>query len=55
MTTKALQPTGLLGFVQGEATGPSGAQPVTATDTAAYGVGAFLLAGQQVAALTPGC
>jgi rhamnogalacturonyl hydrolase YesR len=55
MTTKALQPTGLLGFVQGDARGPADAQPVTATDTAAYGVGAFLLAGQQVAALTPGC
>jgi unsaturated rhamnogalacturonyl hydrolase len=55
LTTKALQPSGLLGYVQGEATGPSGAQPVTADDTAAYGVGAFLLAGQQVAALTPGC
>jgi rhamnogalacturonyl hydrolase YesR len=55
MTTKALHPSGLLGFVQGAATGPKDAQPVTATDTAAYGVGAFLLAGQQVAALTPGC
>jgi rhamnogalacturonyl hydrolase YesR len=55
MTTKALQSSGLLGFVQGDATGPADAQPVTATDTAAYGVGAFLLAGQQVAALTPGC
>jgi rhamnogalacturonyl hydrolase YesR len=55
MTTKALQPSGLLGFVQGDASGPADAQPVTATDTAAYGVGAFLLAGQQVAALTPGC
>jgi rhamnogalacturonyl hydrolase YesR len=55
LTTKALQPTGLLGFVQGLATGPNDAQPVTANDTAAYGVGYFLLAGQQVALLTPGC
>lgn len=55
LTTTALQPSGLLGYVQGQATRPSDAQPVTATDTAAYGVGAFLLAGQQVAALTPGC
>jgi hypothetical protein len=55
MTTIALQPSGLLGFVQGVAASPSGSQPVTSTDTAAYGVGAFLLAGAQVAKLTPGC
>jgi rhamnogalacturonyl hydrolase YesR len=55
LTTTALQPSGLLGFVQGLATGPNDAQPVTANDTAAYGVGYFLLAGQQVALLTPGC
>ncbi|HEX4724722.1 MAG TPA: glycoside hydrolase family 88 protein [Pseudonocardiaceae bacterium] len=55
MVTTALQPSGLLGFVQGQATGPTGGAPVTATDTAAYGVGYFLLAGQQVAQLTPGC
>jgi hypothetical protein len=55
LTTKALQPSGLLGYVQGPAKGPQDAQPVTATDTAAYGVGAFLLAGTQMAVLTPGC
>lgn len=55
MSTTALQPAGLLGYVQGLGSGPADSQPVTATDTAAYGVGAFLLAGQQVAALTPGC
>ena len=55
LTTRALQPSGLLGYVQGVAHSPSGAQPVTATSTAAYGVGVFLLAGQQVAALTPEC
>lgn len=55
LTTTALQPSGLLGYVQGPAKGPHDAQPVTATDTAAYGVGAFLLAGTQVAILTPGC
>jgi rhamnogalacturonyl hydrolase YesR len=55
LTTKALQPSGLFGYVQGVATGPRGAQPVTPADTAAYGVGAYLMAGQQVAALTPGC
>jgi unsaturated rhamnogalacturonyl hydrolase len=52
LSTKALQPNGLLGYVQPEGTKPAAAK---ATDTAAYGVGAFLLAGQQVAALTPGC
>jgi len=55
LTTKALQPSGLVGYVQGPATGPSGAQPITAADTSAYGVGEFLLAGQQMAILTPGC
>ena len=55
LTTKALQPSGLLGYVQGPATGPRDGQPVTATSTAAYGVGAFLLAGVQLAVLTPGC
>jgi unsaturated rhamnogalacturonyl hydrolase len=55
LTTVALQPSGLLGYVQGVAGSPSGGQPVTASDTAAYGVGAFLLAGQQIAKLTPGC
>ncbi|HVV19239.1 MAG TPA: glycoside hydrolase family 88 protein, partial [Pseudonocardiaceae bacterium] len=48
MATEALRPSGLLGYVQGVASGPWGAQPVTADDTAAYGVGVFLLAGQQV-------
>jgi unsaturated rhamnogalacturonyl hydrolase len=47
----AVRADGLLGYVQGNATKPSDHQPVTATDTAAYGVGAFQLAGQQMAAL----
>ncbi|MEV6605274.1 glycoside hydrolase family 88 protein [Kutzneria sp. NPDC051319] len=55
LTTKALQPSGLFGYVQGDATGPHGAQPVKATDSGAYAVGAYLMAGQQVAKLTPGC
>jgi rhamnogalacturonyl hydrolase YesR len=51
LSTKALQPSGLVGYVQ-----PVGDRPATAeaTDTAAYGVGAFLLAGQEVAKLQ-GC
>ena len=51
LSTKALQPNGLVGYVQ-----TVGDRPGTAkvTDTTAYGVGAFLLAGQQVAKLQ-GC
>jgi hypothetical protein len=52
LSAKALQPSGLFGYVQPEGTGPARSKT---TDTAAYGVGAFLLAGQQVAKLTPGC
>jgi hypothetical protein len=52
LSTKALQSNGLVGYVQ-----PVGDSPATAkkTDTSAYGVGAFLLAGQEVALLTPAC
>ncbi|MFI5589314.1 glycoside hydrolase family 88 protein [Amycolatopsis sp. NPDC051758] len=51
LSTKALQADGKVGYVQ-----PVGDRPATAkvTDTAAYGVGAFLLAGQEVAKLQ-GC
>jgi unsaturated rhamnogalacturonyl hydrolase len=51
MVTTALRADGLLGYVQGPATGPSDSQPVQPTDTAAYGAGAFLLAGSQLAAI----
>jgi rhamnogalacturonyl hydrolase YesR len=51
LTTTALRSDGFLGYVQGPATGPAGGQPVRATDTAAYGVAAFLLAGAQLSAL----
>ncbi|OLB77106.1 MAG: hypothetical protein AUI14_17130 [Actinobacteria bacterium 13_2_20CM_2_71_6] len=51
MVTTALRPDGLLGYVQGPATRPSDSQPVQPTDTAAYGAGAFLLAGSQLAAI----
>lgn len=53
MVTTAERADGLIGYVQGPATGPSGSQPVRATDTAAYGVAAFLLAGAQLSALEP--
>ncbi|WP_290060018.1 glycoside hydrolase family 88 protein [Amycolatopsis solani] len=51
LSTTALQADGKVGYVQ-----PVGDRPATArqTDTAAYGVGAFLLAGQEVAKLQ-GC
>jgi Glycosyl Hydrolase Family 88 len=51
LTTTALRSDGFVGYVQGPATGPSGSQPVAATDTAAYGVAAFLLAGAQLSAI----
>ncbi|WP_103335627.1 glycoside hydrolase family 88 protein [Amycolatopsis sp. CA-126428] len=51
LSTKSLQSDGKVGYVQ-----PVGDRPATAkaTDTAAYGVGAFLLAGQELAKLQ-GC
>ncbi|MBV9615619.1 MAG: glycoside hydrolase family 88 protein [Ktedonobacteraceae bacterium] len=55
LVTRALHPNGLLGYVQGPGSKPSDHQPIKATDTAPYAVGGFLLAGVQVAKLTPGC
>jgi hypothetical protein len=55
LTTKALQPSGKLGYVQGPGSAPWDHQPVRADDTGAFAVGNFLLAGQQIAHLTPGC
>jgi unsaturated rhamnogalacturonyl hydrolase len=51
LVTTAERADGLIGYVQGPATKPSDSQPVGPTDTAAYGVAAFLLAGSQLAAL----
>ncbi|HWO60775.1 MAG TPA: glycoside hydrolase family 88 protein [Umezawaea sp.] len=51
LTTSALQDSGRLGYVQ-----PRGShRPAGVDDSAAFAVGAYLTAGQQVAALTPGC
>ena len=51
LTKSALQDSGRLGYVQ-----PRGShRPANADDSAAFAVGAYLTAGQQVAALTPGC
>ncbi|GAB3911967.1 glycoside hydrolase family 88 protein [Kibdelosporangium lantanae] len=55
LTTKALQPSGAVGYVQGPGSAPWDHFPIKAADTSAYGVGDFLLAGQQIAHLTPGC
>jgi unsaturated rhamnogalacturonyl hydrolase len=48
MVTKAVQPSGFLGYVQAVGSGPA---PSSASTTADFGVGAFLLAGRQVALL----
>jgi unsaturated rhamnogalacturonyl hydrolase len=50
--TKALLASGLVVYALENASKPSAAK---ASDTNAYTVGAFLLAGQQIAKLTPGC
>ncbi|WNV82372.1 glycoside hydrolase family 88 protein [Umezawaea sp. Da 62-37] len=51
LTTSALRDSGLFGYVQARGSH----RRAGADDSAAFGVGAFLSAGQQVAALTPGC
>ncbi len=51
MVSKAVASNGRLGYVQGPGAKPSDGQPVRATDTAAYAVGGFLLAGSELAAL----
>jgi unsaturated rhamnogalacturonyl hydrolase len=52
MVTTAVHTDGLLGWVQGVGYEPESSQPVTANSTADFGVGGFLLAGTEVAALT---
>jgi rhamnogalacturonyl hydrolase YesR len=51
LTTGALQDSGRLGYVRARGSH----RPAGADDSAAFAVGAYLTAGQQVAALTPGC
>ncbi|MEZ0076053.1 glycoside hydrolase family 88 protein [Planotetraspora sp. GP83] len=51
MISVALRSDGLLGYVQGPGAKPSDNYPWSATSTQPYGVGAFLLAGTEVAAL----
>lgn len=52
MVQTAVRADGLLGWVQGVGSNPDSSQPVTATTTSDFGVGAFLLAGSEVAKLT---
>jgi rhamnogalacturonyl hydrolase YesR len=49
LANTAIQPSGLLGYVQPSGSGPG---PTSATTTEDFGVGAFLLAGRQMALLT---
>ena len=51
LTGKALAADGKLGYVQ--ARGSS--KPASAADTAGFAVGSFLIAGEQLTKLTPGC
>ena len=51
LANTAIQPSGLLGYVQ-QSTASNGPGPTSATTTFDYGVGAFLLAGRQMALLT---
>jgi rhamnogalacturonyl hydrolase YesR len=51
MVKTALKSSGLLGWAQGTGQRPSDHQPIKSTDTSAVAVGAFLLAGSQLARL----
>ncbi len=54
MTKTSVQKSGMLGYVQGVGSNPSSSQPVTASSTADFGVGAFLLAGTELLKLANG-
>ncbi|MGW1376447.1 glycoside hydrolase family 88 protein [Streptomyces sp. NPDC002446] len=54
MAGTAVRPDGFLGYVQNVGDRPESGQPVTHDSTADFGVGAFLLAGTELAALA-GC
>lgn len=51
MVATAVHPDGFLGYVQGPGANPDSSQPVTYNTTSDFGVGAFLLAGAEVAKL----
>ncbi|MFJ5274177.1 glycoside hydrolase family 88 protein [Streptomyces sp. NPDC088358] len=52
LVTTAVHPDGFLGYVQNVGDRPESSQPVTYDSTADFGVGAFLLAGTELARLT---
>jgi unsaturated rhamnogalacturonyl hydrolase len=54
MVDKAVHPDGFLGYVQNVGDRPESSQPVTYDSTADFGVGGFLLAGTELAALADG-
>jgi unsaturated rhamnogalacturonyl hydrolase len=55
LRTKALRGNGVVGYVQGPSSHPSQHQPISATATTNYGVGAFLMAGVETVKLLPAC
>ncbi|NOZ54946.1 MAG: hypothetical protein GXP08_17720 [Gammaproteobacteria bacterium] len=54
MVNDAVQASGFLGYVQGPGHAPQSSQPVTASLTRDFGVGAFLLAGTEVVKMAAG-
>ncbi|MGV9703577.1 glycoside hydrolase family 88 protein [Streptomyces sp. NPDC003483] len=54
LVATAVHPDGFLGYVQNVGDRPESSQPVTYDSTADFGVGAFLLAGTELARLTTG-
>jgi len=50
----ALHPDGKLGYIQGVGSNPASSQPVTYESNSDFGVGAFLLAGSELAKLANG-
>jgi len=54
LTLTAVRADGFLGYIQGVGTNPASSQPVTINSTADFGVGAFLLAGTELAKLAKG-
>jgi len=52
LVTTAVHPDGFLGYVQNVGDRPESSQPVTYDTTAGFGVGAFLLAGTELARLS---
>jgi len=51
MVATAVHSDGVLGYVQGVGDRPDSSQPVTYDSTSNFGVGAFLLAGTELAQL----